>query len=336
MTRTHSSRLVHRQARDLGFDRCGIARAEPIGRSEYLRAWLDAGRAGSMAYLHRYFEKRTDPRRLLDGARSVIVVARLYHQRSESRPAPSDGPHGRVAMYAWGDDYHDVIRARLRELVDRLRELIAEPFEAKVCVDTVPLLERELAAIAGIGWIGKNTLVLNERLGSYFFLGAVVTTLDLEPDEPAIDRCGTCTACLDACPTEAFTAPYQMDASRCISYLTIEHRGDISKGFQDMMGDWIFGCDVCQEVCPYNRDAPLTDEPRFAIRPVAPTIALDDIRSWSPDDYRRKLRGSAMQRAKPDMFKRNADIAAANLSRPAPDIAKSKGDQARRTDRDSV
>lgn len=336
MLRTHASRLVHRQARDLGFDRCGIARAEPMGRSEYLRAWLDAGRAGSMEYLHRYFGERTDPRRLLDGARSVILVARLYHQRHESRPAPSDRLHGRVAMYAWGDDYHDVIRARLRELVDRLRESMPEPFEAKVCVDTVPLLERELAAMAGIGWIGKNTLVLNERLGSYFFLGAVVTTLDLEPDLPAIDHCGTCTACLDACPTAAFTAPYQMDASRCISYLTIEHRGDISKGFQDMMGDWIFGCDVCQEVCPHNRDAPLTDEPRFAIRSVAPTIALDAVGDWSPDDFRGKLRGSAMQRAKLDMFKRNADIAAANLSKVSPRHQERNVSHEGRTDRRSV
>ena len=313
MNPVESSRLVHRQARDIGFDRCGIAAAEPIGRSEYLRSWLDAGRAGSMAYLHRYFDERTDPRRLLDGARSVIVVACLYHQRLESPSPPSGGPQGRVAMYAWGDDYHDVIRDKLRALVDRLHESITESFEAKVCVDTVPLMERELAATAGIGWVGKNTLVLNEQMGSYFFLGAVVTTLDLEPDEPALDHCGTCTACLDACPTEAFTAPYQMDASRCISYLTIEHRGDISKPFQDMMGDWVFGCDVCQEVCPHNRDAPLTHEPKFAARSVAPAIALDELRDWSPDDYRSKLRGSAMQRAKLDMLKRNADIAAANF-----------------------
>ena len=167
-------------------------------------------------------------------------------------------------MYAWGDDYHEVIRSKLGALVERMRTELVEPFEARVCVDTAPILERELAAAAGIGWIGKNTLVLHHELGSYFFLGAIVTTLDLAPDEPLPDHCGTCTACLDACPTQAFPKPYEMDASRCISYLTIEHRGDISKPFQKMMGDWVFGCDVCQEVCPYNRSAPTTREPRIA------------------------------------------------------------------------
>lgn len=244
----------------------------------------------------------------------MIMVARLYHQRPEPRPASDDRPHGRVAMYAWGDDYHDVMRPKLREMVTCLRESLDESFDAKVCVDTVPLLERELAAQAGIGWIGKNTLVLNERHGSYFFLGAVVTTLDLAPGEPALDHCGTCTACLDACPTDAFVAPYQMDASRCISYLTIEHRGDISKAFQDMMDDWIFGCDVCQEVCPHNSSAPATDEPRFASRPPAPAVPLAEVAAWTPEDHRSALRGSAMNRAKLSMLKRNADIVGANLA----------------------
>ena len=315
VTAREKSGLVKRLAADLGFDGCGIAEAGPIGRSDYLRDWLDAGRAGSMDYLHRYFSERTDPRNLVPGAQSVIMVARLYHQAPKPHPVPADRPQGRVAMYAWGDDYHDVLRPKLRELVVGMRESVAEPFDAKVCVDTVPLLERELAARAGIGWIGKNTLVLNERQGSYFFLGAVVTTLELAPDEPLIDHCGTCTACLDACPTDAFVAPYQMDASRCISYLTIEHRGDISKAFQDMMGDWVFGCDVCQEVCPHNRSAPVTDEPRFVSRPPAPTVALDELRHWSPEDHRRMLRGRSMNRAKPDMLKRNAGVAAANLSK---------------------
>lgn len=218
-------------------------------------------------------------------------------------------------MYAWGNDYHEVMRSKLAELTDRLRAELTEPFEARICVDTAPILERELAAAAGIGWIGKNTLVLHHEIGSYFFLGAVVTTLDLAPDEPLPDHCGTCTACLDACPTQAFPKPYEMDASRCISYLTIEHRGDISKPFQKMMGDWVFGCDICQEVCPYNHEAPTTREPRFAIRPPGPQLALDDVLGWSVDDYREQLHGSAMTRAKLDMLQRNARIALNNVKR---------------------
>ena len=325
MTAAEQTQKIKHLADQLGFDACGIAKAEPIGRSSYLRAWLDAGRAGTMEYLHRHFEKRADPRELLPGARSVIVVAQLYHQsppESGDRPAsgndpaaqPDDEPppRGRVAMYAWGRDYHDVLRHKLWTLVDRLRRVVPEPFDVRVCVDTAPLLERELAAAAGIGWIGKNTLVLSDRLGSYFFLGAVVTTLDLAADEPMPDHCGACTACLDACPTAAFPAAHQMDASRCISYLTIEHRGDISRPFQELMGDWMFGCDVCQQVCPFNRHAPLGAEPQFAARPPAPTMDPEAVLGWSPDDYRRNLSGSAMKRATLDMLQRNARIVSRN------------------------
>ncbi len=218
-------------------------------------------------------------------------------------------------MYAWGDDYHKVLKKRLHALADRLRAELPEPFESRACVDTAPLLEREVAAAAGLGWIGKNTMVLNQDLGSYFFLGSLITTLDLVPDDPVPDRCGTCTACLDACPTNAFPSPYQMDAERCISYLTIEHRGDISKPFQDLMGDWVFGCDVCQEVCPYNKQAPTMNEPRYAVRATRPDPVLEDILEWSDADYREQLRGSAIKRATRDMLQRNARIAKANLER---------------------
>ncbi len=317
VTPSERSSYVMGVAKSLGLDRCGIAAAGPIGRATYLRTWLDSGRAGTMEYLNRHFIRRADPRVLLPDARSIIVVAQLYHQPRPTELARDERRRGRVAMYAWGDDYHDVVKAKLHKMVDQMRIDLSEPFESKVCVDTVPLLEREVAAAAGIGWIGKNTLVLDHRLGSYFFLGAVLTTLEFAPDEPAVDHCGTCTACLDACPTEAFPAPYEMDASKCISYLTIEHRGEILKPDQERMGDWIFGCDVCQEVCPYNRDAPFTKESRFAIRSPGADPALDDILSWTTDDYRQELRGSAMKRAKPDMLKRNAQIAVTNLTRSA-------------------
>jgi epoxyqueuosine reductase len=243
------------------------------------------------------------------------VVALLYHQRPPNNAADDRAPRGRVAMYAWGDDYHDVVKAKLLTLVDRMRTELDEPFEARVCVDTVPVVERELAAAAGIGWIGKNTIVLEHTLGSYFFLGELVTTLELAPDTPIADHCGTCTACLEACPTNAFPAPYEMDASRCISYLTIEHRGDIPESLQPDMENWIFGCDICQQVCPYNRDAPEGREPRFAIREPGPQPLLDDVLRWSIDDYRKHLRGSAMKRAKFDMLQRNARLARANAER---------------------
>ncbi|MGB2987544.1 MAG: tRNA epoxyqueuosine(34) reductase QueG [Phycisphaerae bacterium] len=307
------SEYIKSLAATLGFDRCGIARAEPIGRSAYLRDWRDGGRCGSMEYLRRHFVQRADPSAMMDGAKSIVVVAFLYHQRAPVRSNEADRRRGRVAMYAWGDDYHKVIKAKLFDMIDRMRAELPEPFNVKVCVDTTPLLEREVAAAAGIGWIGKNTLVLDHQLGSYFFLGALVTTLELTPDKPLPDRCGTCTACLDACPTNAFPAPYEMDASRCISYLTIEHRGRIPESLGGRMGEWIFGCDVCQQVCPYNRRAPQTREPRFAIRSPGPEPVLDEILRWSVDDYRRQLRGSAMKRATLDMLKRNARIATNNV-----------------------
>ncbi len=309
------SQRVKNLAASLGFDRCGVARAEPIGRAAYVRAWLDSGRAGAMEYMHQHFKRRADPRRLLQGAKSVIVVALQYHQRRPAIPESDRDPRGRVAMYAWGDDYHDIIKAKLMKIADHMRSELAGPFEVKACVDTAPLLERELAAAAGIGWIGKNTMLLHHQLGSYFFLGALVTTLELAPDQPVVDRCGTCTACLEACPTEAFPAAHEMDASRCISYLTIERRHDIPESLKPKMGDWIFGCDVCQEVCPYNRHAPTAREPRFKIRPPGPQPKLDDVLGWSMDDYRTLLRDSAIRRATLDMLKRNALIARANAGR---------------------
>lgn len=307
MDRIEQTRLVKKLAAAVGFDRCGIAPAGPVPRADYVRQWLAAGRAGSMAYLHRNVEKRLDPSKLLPGAQSVIMVALSYHQQEP--PRPSDEPRGRVAMYAWGDDYHKVVKNKLHALTDGLHEQIDNDFDTKFCVDTVPLLERELASLAGIGWIGKNTLVLNEKDGSYFFLGGVVTTLELAFDEPALDHCGRCTACLDACPADAFPEPYEMDASRCISYLTIEHRGDIDPKLHEAMGDWVFGCDVCQQVCPHNREAPTTREPRFAMREPWPYPRLSDMLKWSDADYGGAVSGSAIKRATHEMLQRNARIA---------------------------
>lgn len=311
MSPSEKSAHVRRIAVGIGFDRVGIARAGPVARSDYLRTWLDRGRGASMLYLHRYFQQRADPRKLLPDARSIIVAALNYHQPAPERP--DDEPRGRVARYAWGDDYHGVVRDRLAALIEALRLAIGEPFDARACVDTAPVLEREWAAVAGVGWIGKNTMVLHQDLGSYFFLGEIITTLELAPDAPATDRCGSCTRCLEACPTGALPAPYEMDASRCISYLTIELREDIPQGLRPAIDDWIFGCDTCQEVCPYNRGAPTSQA--FPIRPPGPYPLLADVLSWAPRDYRTTLRGSATKRAKLPMLQRNAAIALANIGR---------------------
>ncbi len=300
---------IKNQARRLGFDLCGIAGAAPIERGDYLRAWLDAGRAGSMNYLHRHLESRLNPAALLEGTVSAIVVALNYYQAAPATARNVCATHGRVARYAWGRDYHRVIKGKLHQLADALRDRFGSHITTRACVDTAPIIEREAAAMAGIGWIGKNTMVLSTELGSFFVIGVLLTTLEIEPDKPVDDHCGSCTACLDACPTKAFPTAYEMDASRCISFLTIEHRGEIPDEFRESIGDWVFGCDVCQEVCPYNRRPPETTEPDFAIRPPGPALNRTSILDWTQEEYDQQTRGSATRRATLTMWKRNASIA---------------------------
>jgi len=314
MTPAEQSARVKRLAAELGFDRCGIAPAAPIARADFFRDWLQRGHAGTMRYLHNHVDSRIDVRAWLPWAENVIVAAVNYRQADP--PPPDDTPRGRVAMYARGEDYHVVVREKLDRLVARLRETIDAPFNARVCVDTSAIVERELAAAAGIGWIGKNTLVLHQDLGSYVFLGEIITDLRLAPDAPEPDHCGTCTRCLDACPTDAFPRAYAMDARRCISYLTIEHRrDDIAPGLAAEIDDWVFGCDVCQQVCPFNQDQPDTTEPRLRGTPHDAWPALDDIADWDHAAYRNYVRGTARDRAKHDMWQRNARIAARNRER---------------------
>ena len=303
---------VKRRARELGFDLVGIAPAAPSRYRDYLRRWLDEGQAGSMHYLAKRFEERTDPAAYVPGAQSVICVAINYHVPLEPVPQAERGRHGRVARYALGGDYHELIKSRLHALADWLRSEFPEA-QTRAAVDTAPVMEKELAALAGVGWVGKNTCLINPTAGSWLLLGEVITTLPLAADAPGTDHCGTCTRCIDACPTGAITAPYQLDARRCISYLTIEHRGEIEPELREKMGDWLYGCDVCQDVCPHNRKVPDATDP--ALRPRFPTATLDvgEVTGWTDEQYRAALKGSAMKRVKLPVLQRNAKIVTENL-----------------------
>jgi len=291
--------------RRLGFDLIGIASAEPSHYREYLWQWLDEGRAGSMAYLRNRFEERTNPSIYLPGAQSVVCVAMTYHVPLQE---DASGEHqARIARYALGDDYHEILKKRLHALADRIREFAPEA-QTRAAVDTAPVMEKELAARAGIGWLGKNTCIINEEIGSWVFLGEIITTLPLPPDEPAIDRGGTCTRCIEACPTQAITEPYRLDASRCISYLTIEHRTPLDAAIGTDLANWIYGCDICQDVCPWNKRAADSLEPGFQPRFTSGTIDLRQLLAWNDEQYRSTLRGSAMKRVKLPILQHNARL----------------------------
>ena len=303
---------IKRRAGELGFDLVGIAAAEPSRYRDYLRQWLDDGQQGTMGYLARRFEERTNPAIYLPDAASVICVAINYHVPLEAVP-PEDRPHhARIARYALGEDYHELIKGRLYALADWIRTQVPEAL-TRACVDTAPVMEKELAARAGVGWIGKNTCVIHPRIGSWLLLGEIITTLKLPVDDPAVDRCGTCRRCIDACPTAAITEPYQLDARRCISYLTIEHPAPIPEEFHAKLGDWLYGCDICQDVCPWNHKAPASAETAMQPRFPTGTIDLREVLRWGQADYSTHLRGSAMKRVKLPLLQRNARTVAKNI-----------------------
>jgi len=304
---------IKSKAREIGFDLVGIAPAYRSKFTDYFRQWLSAGGAGTMHWLADRVEERTDPAQYFPGARSAICVASNYRTELET-PVPVDA--GRVARYALGDDYHIVMKDRLHDLADWLRATVPGT-KTRSSVDTAPVMEKELAARAGIGWMGKNTCIINEKIGSFILLGQILTTLDLHADEPVDDRCGSCTRCIDACPTAAITDEYQMDAGLCISYLTIEHRGEIAADLQPKMGDWIFGCDICQDVCPWNRKSPSTSDPAFQPRFKTGSLAWKRVLEWTEVDYKLQLKGSAMKRVKLPMLRRNARIVGENAAKNA-------------------
>jgi len=293
------------EALRLGFDAVGIAPAvAPPGYPSYL-AWLEQGFAAGMGYLHGQAGARAHPDRLLEGVRSVVVVAMIY---GENEALPGGPTRGKVARYARGGDYHDVLWRRLEALLAWLR--VERPGAAgRAVCDTAPLLERDFARLAGLGWVGKNTMLIHRRIGSFTVLGTLLTDADLRPDEPfAADHCGTCTRCLDACPTDAFAGPYRLDARRCISYWTIEHKGPMPDEFAGKLDGWAFGCDVCQDVCPWNRKAPPGREPALRTRPDAAAPDLLDWLDADPDAFRATLKGTALARAKRTGLLRNAAL----------------------------
>jgi len=296
---------IKRKARELGFDLVGIASPEPSKYRDYFHRWLQEGGAGTMEYLARRIEEKTDPETYFPGVQSIICVGLNYFAKLEEKTI---GPNsGKIARYALGDDYHHLIKPRLHALADWLKG-IAPSASSRCAVDTAPVMEKELAARAGIGWQGKNTCIINESIGSWIFLGEILTTLALPANNPATARCGTCRRCIDACPTQAITAPYQLDASRCISYLTIEHRAEIDNELADKIAPWVYGCDVCQDVCPWNRESPETSEIALTPRFSDGTVDLAELKNWTPGDYRARLKGSAMKRVKLPILQRNAGL----------------------------
>ena len=296
----------------LGFALAGITPADSSRWPDSLVQWLEDGKHGEMNYLKDRADQMIDPQKMVPGAQSIICVADRYH-RSDLEPSPPPS-HGRIARYARGKDYHRVMKKRLHQLCDELRSQFPDEI-FRPCVDTAPVLEREHAQRAGLGAVGKHTLVIERGVGSWILLGEIITTLILTPSTPTEeDPCGTCTRCLDACPTDAIT-PFSVDATRCISYLTIEHRGVIDQRFHKAIGDWIFGCDICQEVCPHNQPSV-----RSAVREIHPDYVprhsgfdLLTVLGWTEEDRRVAFTTSSLKRAKLDMMKRNALIAAGNV-----------------------
>jgi epoxyqueuosine reductase len=307
-----SSRDIKTKARELGFDACGIAEAGDHAELRFFPEWIARGYAASMAYLERSAELRADVRRAFPSARTVIMTATVYNTDPPSSADTSDPSLAMIARYARGNDYHEVIAARLEALLAWMYETSPEPFQACPYVDTGPIQERVYAQHAGIGWIGKNTCVISPEVGSWIFLGEIVCSLALECDSPAVDQCGSCTLCIDACPTQAIVGPGVLDSNRCISYLTIEHRGEIPDALKAAMGSHVYGCDVCQEVCPWNRDAPASSDPEWQPRQTWDRPKVVDLLQLSDDSLRAALRGSSMKRAKAAGIRRNVKIAADN------------------------
>ncbi len=307
-----TSSAVKQHARLLGFDLCGIAPATDHPELKFYSEWLECGYAGEMTYLHRSAERRSDVRHVVPSAQTVIVTGTLYNTDRPYSTEIADQRRAQIARYAWGDDYHDVIGRRLDALLTWMREQSEQPFDARPYVDTGPVQERVYAQHAGIGWIGKNTCVINPEIGSWIFLGVIICSLPLAVDAPSLDQCGSCTLCIEACPTQAIVAPAVLDSTRCISYLTIELKGEIPAEHQTGLGSHVYGCDVCQEVCPWNTTAPRSIDPAWQPRPAWDRVDLLTLEQRSDEELTAGLRGSPLKRAKVRGLRRNVAVALRN------------------------
>jgi epoxyqueuosine reductase len=333
------SRAVRRAATHAGFDLCGIAAVNDAKELEYFPRWIADGHAGEMKYLEVRDEtgrlKRASLVNAVPWARSVIVCAINYNAAVPYSTQVKDRTRGWISRYAWGEDYHDSVMRRLQAVEASLREAYAHPDLISRCyVDTGPFIERVIAKYAGIGWIGKNTCIINQKIGSWLFLGVILTSLDLASESPALpapDRCGSCTRCIDACPTDAFVGPYQLDSNKCIAYLTIEKRGTLPKddALRSGIGHQVFGCDICQDVCPWNRKASSNTAAEFQPRPGLVNPALDWLAEMSEDEFRKTFRGSPIKRTKRQGLRRNAIVAMGNSgeSKFAPPLEKLAQDE---------
>jgi len=309
---------VKTEAKAAGFDLCGVAPVADFPELTFLGQWLGRGYAGEMQYLHRTAERRADVRAVMPSARSVISLGTVYNTDRPYSNQNSDPADAAIARYAWGDDYHVVIERRLNRLKERLRSLCNEDFEARAYVDTGPVQERVYAQYAGLGWIGKNTCLINEDLGSWIFLSEILCSVPLEPDPPAFDQCGTCMRCIDACPTGALVDPGVLDSTRCLSYLTIELKGSIPESQRRAIGKHAYGCDICQDVCPWNISPGIgkSEAPEWQPRAGLDAPRLLDLWNRSDDDLRALLKGSAMKRAGVKRLRRNLAVAIGNTGDP--------------------
>jgi epoxyqueuosine reductase len=304
MTPGQHTKIVKDLARELGFAYCGISKAEFLeDEAPRLSAWLKSGYAGKMSYLENYFDKRLDPTLLVPGAKSVVSLMYNYY------PAKDIAGNGeyKIAKYAYGTDYHHVIKDKLKVFMQKLNDSVGE-IEGRVFVDSAPVMERVWAKRGGLGWIGKNSLLINKQSGSFFFLAELILDLDLEYDGPVKDFCGTCTACMDACPTDAIPAPYTVDGSKCISYFTIELKDALPPEMKGKFENWIFGCDICQDVCPWNRFSTPHHEPAFTPTPELTNLTKDDWRELTEEVFKTVFRHSPVNRTKFDGLKRNINF----------------------------
>jgi epoxyqueuosine reductase len=313
--------LVKQAARGAGFELAGVAPVRDFPELEHFPQWISDGYAGEMKYMETRDEsgrlKRASLKTAVPWARSVMVCAINYNTTQPYSTAPHDPACGWISRYAWSrEDYHEAVLRRLQTVEAKLRAAAGPEFQSRCYVDTGPIVERVYAKYAGAGWIGKNTCILNQKLGSWLFLGVILTSLELAPDLPAPDRCGSCTRCIEACPTDALIAPYQLDSNRCISYLTIEKRGAIAEELREAMGRHVFGCDICQDVCPWNRKAPATGAPEFQPREDLVNPVLEWLAEMSEEEFRATFRGSPIRRAKRSGLRRNAVIAMGNSGEP--------------------